>query len=315
MFDEDDSRRFARHLPPVEAPDSIWTAIQAGLNSSSGARTPGPAWRPRLAAGLAVMAVLAAFALWFAARRTRAWEVVRLDGTPSVGSRHIAATGKIREGEWLQTDAASRAEIKVGAIGIVDVEPNTRVRLTAARPSEHRLMLARGDIRATVSAPPRLFLVDTSASTAVDLGCAYTLHVEDSGSGVLRVTLGSVSLEWEGRESLVPAGAMCRTRPHAGPGTPYFEDASSELKAAVGEFDADGEAPALARILAESRPRDTLTLWHLLSRVDGPDRGRVLDRIVTLEPSLAIALPRAGLLGLDRKELDRLQQELGRLWR
>ena len=41
--------------------------------------------------------------------------------------------GKLQVGEWLQTGAASRARITVGNIGSIEVEPNTRVRLVAAR--------------------------------------------------------------------------------------------------------------------------------------------------------------------------------------
>jgi len=33
------------------------------------------------------------------------------------------------------------------------------------------------------------FVVDTPSASAVDLGCAYTLHVNDDGSGTLRTTL------------------------------------------------------------------------------------------------------------------------------
>src|SRR4029077_20628692 len=131
--------------------------------------------------------------------------------------------------EWLQTDATSRARIGIGEIGTVEVEPNSRVRLIAATSNEHRLALARGESSAVVTAPPRLFFVDLPTSTAVDLGCAYRMKTDESGSGLLRVTAGWVALEWKDRESLVPAGASCRTRSGDGPGTPYFNDAPEAL--------------------------------------------------------------------------------------
>ena len=43
----------------------------------------------------------------------------------------------------------------------------------------------------------------------VDLGCAYHVQVDEQGTGQLTVTDGWTSLEWHGRESLVPAGASC----------------------------------------------------------------------------------------------------------
>ncbi len=312
MKPPDENDRFAnavRNLPVVEAPESIWNSIEAALDRpATRVIMPGIL---RYAAALIV--VIGAAGYWYSTRPPKPrWEVDRLNGSPSVDGSHISGTSSIAVGEWLQTDATSRASIKVGDIGTVEVEPNTRLRLTAAKPNEHRLTLARGDISATVSAPPRLFFVDTSSSTAVDLGCAYTMHADDAGSGLLRVTLGWVSLEWEGRESMVPAGAQCRTRPKIGPGTPYFEDASQKLQQALASFDFE-KAPTLDTILAESRVRDTLTLWHLLSRVDAAERPRVFDRIVALTP-LPAGVSREKALMLDPGTLKLWREELAWKW-
>jgi hypothetical protein len=246
---------------------------------------------------------------WYGMRPARAaWPVTRLEGSPSAGT--------IKVGEWLQTDASSRARITVGNIGVVDVEPNTRLRLVAASPTEHRLTLAHGEISATVTAPPRLFLVDTPASTAVDLGCAYKIKTDESGDGVLRVTSGWVSLEWKGRESLVPAGADCRTRSKTGPGTPYFTDASENLQQALAAFDFGGGLKAsdpLETILSEARVRDTLTLWHLLARVNPAERVRVFDRMVELVP-LPASVSRDRALELDPAALKSWREELAWKW-
>ena len=296
----------------VEAPESIWGSIEAALDRPA-RRAFIPRWGYVLGCGAALIVVMTAVGYRYSTRPPKPrWEVERLDGSPSVGASHISGTGSIAVGEWLQTDATSRARIKVGDIGTVEVEPNTRLRLAAAKPEEHRLTLARGDISATVSAPPRLFFVDTSSSTAVDLGCAYTMHVDDSGSGLLRVTLGWVSLEWGGRESMVPAGAQCRTRRKIGPGTPYFEDASAKLQQALGSFDFD-KADTLETILAESRVRDTLTLWHLLSRVEPAERPRVFDRMAALTP-LPAGVSREKALLLDPETLKLLREELAWKW-
>src|SRR5439155_13447187 len=111
-----------------------------------------------------------------------------------------------------------------------EIAPNTRVRVVTARSSEHRLALTRGEIRAKISAPPKLFFVDTASATAVDFGCEYALSADEEGFGWLHVTRGWVSFQWKGIESLVPAGASCQTRPQAGPGIPYFDDAPESLK-------------------------------------------------------------------------------------
>jgi len=290
-------------LPLVKAPDSIWKSIEATLEAKPEPRRTGVFRWQWAAASLAVVGVI----FWIATRPSApAWRVSILEGSPSVD--------KIKVGEWLQTDASSRARITVADIGTVDVEPNTRVRLVASSPTEHRLTLARGEISATVSAPPRLFLVDTPASTAVDLGCAYKIKTDESGDGVLRVTSGWVSLEWKGHESLVPAGADCRTRSKTGPGTPYFADASQPLQDALSAFDSGGSAAnVLQGILREARVRDTLTLWHLLSRVDPVDRVRVFERMTELVP-LPAGVSREKALRLDPAALKSWREELAWKW-
>ena len=128
------------------------------------------------------------------------------------------------------------------------------------------------------------------------------------------MTAGWVALEWKGRESLVPAGANCRTKSGAGPGTPYFSDASEVLQEALAAFDFEkGGSEAVRVIRGEARVRDTLTLWHLLSRVDPEERVRVFDRMVELTP-LPQGISREKVLELDQDTLKRWSQELAWKW-
>jgi len=313
MFENHDDQQFAarmmRELTLVEAPASIWTSIEEALSSeassvSSGGRLE-TGW-PRMLA-LAAIAILAIGGVVFwSISRIAPYDVVRVDESSGVD--------RVSIGEWIETGAASRARIKIGDIGTVDIAPNTRMQLLAARPNEHRLNLARGSISAQILAPPRLFFVETASSTVVDLGCAYTMEVDEAGSGRLRVTSGWASLEWDQLESLVPAGASCPTRPEVGPGTPAFDDASERLRQAVLEFDYSGAGSrAVEVVLSESRQRDTLTLWHLLSRVGPDDRPRIFDRMVALTP-LPNGVTREKALALDPATLKLWREELAWTW-
>lgn len=301
-------------LPAVEAPETLWSSIEAALDARQPRQTETvPRWRWAVAA--TVILALAGAAYWrFAHPPGARWEVVRLAGSPSVGGKAIGAAGRIGAGEWIETDAKSRATVKIGEIGSVEITPGTRLRVVTARPAEHRLALARGEIRARISAPPKLFFVDTAAGTAVDLGCEYTLSTDQRGVGLLSVSRGWVSFQWQGIESLVPAGASCRTGSPSGPGIPYFDDAPESLKQALETFgfEKDG-AGALGIILSESRVRDTLTLWHLLSRVDAADRERVFDRMAALTP-VPTGVSREQALKLDPQTLDRWREELAWTW-
>jgi hypothetical protein len=297
------------HLPLAEAPASIWTSIESALDRSP----KRPVWAPWKLGFAAIAVIVVSFTYWIVTRPNVRWEVDGLTGSPVVGTKHIGQRGRVAAGEWVETDARSRARIKIGDIGSVELAPNTRARVVVTRHQENRIALAHGEIHAEISAPPRLFFVDTASGTAVDLGCEYSLYTEEDGSGLIRVTRGWVSFGWNGRESLVPAGASCRIRPHAGPGTPYFDDASDSLKQTLDNFDETSNADALTAILAGARVRDTLTLWHLLPRVTVADRARVYDRITALTPAPA-RISKEKVLSLDSETLNHWKDELAWTW-
>jgi predicted anti-sigma-YlaC factor YlaD len=298
------------HLPLTQAPPSIWNSIESVLDAPQKQRASGP-WR--LGFALIGALIVAGSALWIAVRPPARWEVDGLSGFPLVGTTHIARKGHVAPGEWIETDAASRARIKIGHIGSVLLAPNTRARIVATRPEEQRIALAHGEIHAQISAPPRLFFVDIASGTAVDLGCEYSLSTQEDGAGLMQVTRGWVSFQSNGHESLVPAGASCRTRPHAGPGTPFFDDSSDSLKRALNTFDETANRDALDAILSAARVRDTLTLWHLLSRVAADDRVRVYDRMVRLTPAPA-GVSKEKVLILDPETLNHWKDELAWTW-
>jgi hypothetical protein len=259
----------------------------------------------------AVLLVSIGIALWrYTKVANTSWEVISVTGAPTVDSARMGETGKLRVGQWLETDGSSRAVINIGKIGQVEVEPNTRIRLVSARSDEQRLELSSGWVQATIQAPPRVFFVETPSATAVDLGCSYKLEVDDSGSGLLQVRAGWVALVLNNRESLVPAGAICQSRPGIGPGTPYFVDASGAFKNALNLLDFEnGGSDALNIVLTEARVSDVLTLWHLIFRVEDLQRGRVYDRLSELAPPPAIAT-RDSVMRLERGALDEWRKEL-----
>ena len=319
--------KLAEQLPQLSAPDHLWRELEPLLAKQVEVRTArfASGWSWLMKAAAVVLVLLSSWAVWLVYQDRvnemlvdkRAWRVKRLEGTPIVGAERISNNGELAVGEWLETDNKSRAQIAVGSIGSVEVDENTRVRLLQTQPTEHRLELARGKMSAHIWAPPRLFFVNTPSAVAADLGCAYTLEVDDEGSSLLRVTSGWVALELQNRESVVPAGAACETRPALGPGTPYFEDASSVFRQSLKTVDFDPDAhtrsAALASILDQARPKDTLTLWNLLARVEGEDRARVYDKMAVLAPPPA-GVTREGVLALDQKMLDAWRDELELTW-
>ena len=245
----------------------------------------------------------------------RGWEVNSLEGTPKIGDR-LARSGQLSEGEWVETDSRSRAIINIADIGQVEVDQNSRVRLLRTRPSEHRIALAEGRLHAKITAPPRLFFVDTPSAVAVDLGCAYTLSVDDTGATRLQVDGGWVMLVHNGRESKVPVDAVCVTQPGIGPGTPYFEDASPAFLQALTRFDFEkGTDDVLRVVLAESRKRDTITLINLLNwaGAGGEQRSRVYDRLAELVPP-PDGVTKPGVMKFDKHMLEEWMKKLTWVW-
>jgi hypothetical protein len=262
-----------------------------------GVSSPERAWKEKrrplwwLIPALAFAATIA-LVIWFRRVETGlhgGWEVTSLSGTPRVGNRAIRGQARFGVGEWLETDGESRARLQVDGLGAIEVEPNSRLQLLEAKKDAQHMALARGVIHASITANPYVFLVRTPSAYALDMGCAYTMEMADNGSGILRVTLGWVQFQHDGIQSMVPAGAAAETQPGFGPGAPYFEDASPAFGNALHVVNFDLSEPALrsaalTTVLAESRPRDALTLLNLFRRVPPGDRGRLFDRLAQLVP-------------------------------
>jgi hypothetical protein len=278
-----------------------------------------PAWRPLIErrptrltlsylAAAATLVLACAAALGRGPGPAGSWPVVRLAGSPTAGAETIGDAARLPVGEWLETDAASRASLAVSTIGRLDVDPGTRLRIVETREGAHRLALAHGRVHALIWAPPGQFVVDTPSSRAVDLGCIYTLDVKPDGSGSLEVSAGWVAFEHQGRESFIPAGARCETRPRVGPGTPYMTDAPAPLVAALSALDFgslrdDARRDALGRVTESARPEDAVTLWHLLGSGAPGERDLVFDALSRLAAPPA-AVTREGIRAGDRAMRD-----------
>ncbi len=304
-------RRLDALAREIEPPADVWNAIAARLGTTPpSAAAPlaaaSPAWglvplrlrffsppaspwriRPAIAAAL-VLCASGVGLLRLAG--LQGWRVAQASGP------YALAAGR------LETAAAARVRLAVGTIGEVDVAPLTRVRLLSTRP-DHRLALDGGTITARITAPPRLFYVETPSATAVDLGCSYTLTVEPGGGSLIHVTVGWVELRRAGRTSVVPFDMSAYTRPGFAPGTPFGDHAPDSLKAALYRFDFEhGGDAAAAGVVRAATPNDAVTLWHLLSRTSGPTRRAVYARLATIAPPPA-GVTEAAVLALERRAL------------
>lgn len=255
--------------------------------------------RPRrqyahLAAAASLLAAAAVSQILLTAPPASSWQVGGLE-------LHTGQVVRSSAGP-LQLDAQS--------VGRVELEQGSEVAIAESRAGRQRLDLRVGTMHALIWAPAREFVVDTPSARAVDLGCQYTLTVDREGDGALRVLTGWVAFEHRGVEAFIPAGASCRTRRGSGPGTPHFEDAPGEWVKALERFDAGRDAEALRVVLKDARPRDALTLWHLLARVSGNERMEVYRAFARLA-AVPAGVTEARIAAGDGQALDLCWNALG----
>jgi hypothetical protein len=281
MTDFEPPVRGVRDLPrSIEPPRDLWPGVSRRL----------PGWRRRLLLTVGALAAAASIAVMLWARGPL------VDTTVMSGTPRISRAG-------VTTDDSSRARLTL-SIGDITVEPGSDLRVVGIGPQEQRFALRRGTISARVLAPPRVFVVETPATVATDLGCAYVLQVDSLGNGLLRVTAGQVELATGGRLVIVPAGAVASIRAGFGPGSARREDAPAALVRALDALDfGGGERGGVDSALAAARLEDALSLWHLLSRVSPGAREKVYDRLARLVPP-PDGVTRDGVIAQNREMLD-----------
>ncbi len=279
MSDDMELKRAMDALPrEIEPPLDLWPGVRGRLRTGRGAWGVGRGTDVRLLRIAALLALLAGSAM--------ALGVVRHNE-----SRWRVAQGNAKRimlpGDSLTT-ASDVAHVRVGTIGLLDVDSGTSLRLLQSGVTRQHVRLTRGTIRARILAPPRVFTVETPSGLATDLGCSYILSVDSAGASRLQVTLGWVEFSDRGRISLVPAGFSVITSKAGGVGTPVANDAPPEFASAVHALDRYemSNDSALGIILRTARPSDAVTLWHILSawRGSAAQRERVYDRLARIVP-------------------------------
>jgi hypothetical protein len=201
-------------------------------------------------------------------------------GDVSCGGAQVAH-GVLPVGGQLDT-GANEASLTIANIGSAKLGKQTRVRLDRTDPQRHQLALERGHMHAKVNAPPRLFAVTTKHTDVVDLGCEYTIDVDDTGAGGICVASGVVELATRsGATVVVPEGACATILAGQRPGLPHGRQARAEVVAAVAAYDR-GVAAAFGQLLALADRRDAITLIALAA-ID-TRKSAVLERLMELSP-------------------------------
>lgn len=248
----------------------------------------------RFVAAIAVasIAAMAALLVWFPAPKPLS------DWTLAETTQHR----QMYSGQVVTTTGEEPVRLHSRRLGTLTVEPNSSLRLLHPDGNQQRFALDYGSIRAFIWAPPAQFAVLTASAIAIDLGCVYTLQSDIHGDGQLVVEAGWVALQSQGLESFIPAGARCQIHRDTGPGVPVYDDAISQFRERLLNG-TDLAERDLSETLGLARPKDALSLWHLLPRTHGSQRAQVVARFRALVPLPASVRP-ADLQQLDPEAMD-----------
>jgi hypothetical protein len=253
------------------------------------------------------------------------WSVTARQGTPLVDGRRIQARGTWPAGSSLTTDSTSTARLTLLGITI-DVEENTTLEPATGETFSGALRPSIKDAGLTVqSGRLALLLTDsdrsarvfvrTPSSTIQAVAGEMSLVVDSTGTALLRVRSGRAEMGGDSWRSRLGAGTACLSRTESGVGTPYYEDATDAFRDALVAIDTAPVGGLVRRLavdvlLHDARPRDSLTLWHLLERFEPALRGFVYDRVAELHPPPA-GVTRAGIVAGDVAMLTAWGRALG----
>jgi len=239
------------------------------------------------------------------------WSVEKISGFPIIESQVLTDPGIIKVGERLVTDSESRARIKVGGIGEINVEPLSEIQIIETESSEYELLLKKGKISVITLLAPKLFSIETPSAIIKDFGSMYYVTVNDNSSTSVSVKSGWVKMENNDRRALLSSGTTCFSAPSIGPGIPVAEDATDLFKESLHKLDFENGGDAeLSTLLSESRQKDLISLFYLLKQLYPESRGKIYDRISFLF-KMPQRITREGIVDGDEDMFARLWTELG----
>jgi hypothetical protein len=242
---------------------------------------------------------------------TQFWQVQKISGYPVIESQIITDQGILKIGERLVTDSESRARLKIGTFGEIDIEPQSEIKIIETKSSEYQLVLSKGKISVRTWAAPKLFSIETPSASVKDFGSIYYLSVDEKSITKLQVKTGWVLIEANNIKSLSGAASICYADKMIGCGAPFSIDASDAFQNALHKlnFENGGEVE-LEKVLSESRKEDLISLFHLLTRSQQMDRERIYNRITQLFV-IPQSITRKGIIIGDQEMLGRLWTEFG----
>jgi hypothetical protein len=213
------------------------------------------------------------------------WKVSNIQGNSFIGNSSMSSNDSIKEGQWIQTNNNSRAELIVANIGKVIIEPNSKIVFVKGADGNNRIMIEYGTINTTMNPNTRSFFVEMPSAVATDNGGSYTMTVDSTGDGLVYVRTGKVEIASPNRDAIIPAGSLVLTKRNIGVGTPFNENSTAKFKNALFNYDFGNCNDACVKTLLNSaKMSDAVTLVNLIPTVNKEYSDQVYTKLANFVP-------------------------------
>ena len=197
------------------------------------------------------------------------WRITEFTGNVLGSGKAASDVAGWGPGDWIETDDSSFVIIEIPDIGIVKLEPGTKIKLIESSEHNNKFELKYGSVNSDTRSSKGNLYIFSDRTTAIDPGSVYKFAVDRNGEGLIYVKAGTVRLTSDNRSSVVPANQYCIIKTGYGPGTPYNSNASENLKKALIKFDFyHGGTEVLDQIYNYTDVKDYATLVNLIPFVN-----------------------------------------------
>ncbi|HVO73316.1 MAG TPA: zf-HC2 domain-containing protein [Ignavibacteriaceae bacterium] len=205
------------------------------------------------------------------------WQVSGLQGQYKINGK-ILAGGELNEDDALETFSNS-AVIIVPEGGSVNLNPWSKIQ----RKEENVLLLLKGGFTSESRGSKESFRAQVFGSEIKCKGASveYKTEFNNDKSAELSVFKGKVIITGSSLESIVIPGFICSIT-EKGPGIPVNTKSSNEVKKAFEILSFYKDQDSFNKILNEGGLEDGVSLWHLLKRINGDNRGALFNKLYSL---------------------------------
>ncbi|MGE5804193.1 MAG: anti-sigma factor family protein [Ignavibacteria bacterium] len=228
------------------------------------------------------------------------WQLSGVQGQYKVNGKLLAG-GELNNDDILETFSNSVA-IMIPEMGQVSLNPWSKIQ----KKGSYNFSLSKGDITAENKNAAESFIaqVFTSEIKCTGSGVTYKVKINNNNTAELNVSKGRAIVTGNKLESVVTPGFVCRIR-EKGPEIPISLNSSEETKKAYELLSYYNDQDALNEVLNLSGLADGISLWHLLKRITGDNRGAVFNKLYSL-----YSPPK----GVDQESILRLKEEALNKW-